>query len=418
MNELGRQKMSIRKVAALGVMLLASRLLFADASYQETTQVTGGSMVDSLKSVSFLSKSMGNMFAPMTTTTMVHGNQKAVVNKDSIEITDLDRETITHVDTVHKTYTVTTFAQMRQAIADMPKQMQQAQAQVKEAQAEQAQQPKTDLKTSFEVSAKNTGVSKEVNGLTAQEQVVTMQMHITDPNAAPTEAVNSMTYVVTTDAWIAPDPPEVKEIQDFDLRMAKKLMAGVDLSAWKSQMSQNTGMAQLFGGKPGSAEAMEQMSKEMAKLKGTRVLEVTRMGGSGTGPGVTQNSAQNTAQATPAAAPANSSSAVAGQVATDTAAQTAAGEVGKLGMFGNALGSSALGAFHRKKTATPPPATDTTATATTPAAGGTQTTSSAVLMETTTQKSNFSQGPVPSSAFVVPAGFKKVESPVYGTAGK
>jgi hypothetical protein len=87
-------------------------------------------------------------------------------------------------------------------------------------------------------------------------------------------------------------------------------------------------------------------------------------------------------------------------------------------MFGNALGSSALGAFHRKKAATPPPATDTTATATTPAAGGTQTTSSAVLMETTTQKSNFSQGPVPSSAFVVPAGFKKVESPVYGTAGK
>jgi hypothetical protein len=225
-----------------------------------------------------------------------------------------------------------------------------------------------------------------------------------------------MTYVVTTDAWIAPDPPEVKEIQDFDVRMAKKLMAGVDLSAFQAQMgqmSQNAGMAQLFGGQPGSAEAMAQMSQEMAKLKGTRVMEVTRMGGSGTGPGVTQN----TAQTTPAAAPGNSSGAVAGQVATDTAAQTAAGESSKLGVFGNALGSSALGAFHRKKAATPPPAADTTATTTTPAAGGTQTTG-AVLMETTTQKSNFSQGPVPSSAFVVPAGFKKVESPVYGTPGK
>src|ERR1700761_2147332 len=98
--------MNIRKVAALGIILLGNRFMFADASYQETTQVTGGSMVDSLKSVSFLSKSMGNMFAPMTTTTMVHGNQKAVVGKDSIEITDLDRETITRVDNVHKTYTV------------------------------------------------------------------------------------------------------------------------------------------------------------------------------------------------------------------------------------------------------------------------------------------------------------------------
>jgi hypothetical protein len=407
--------MNIRKVASLGIMLLASRLMFADASYQETTQVTGGSMVDSLKSVSFLSKSMSNMFAPMTTVTMVHGNQKAVVSKDSTEITDLDRETITHIDTLHKTYTVVTFAQMRQAIANMPKQMEQAQSQVKEAQAQQqAQQPKTDLKTSFDVSAKNTGVTKEVNGLTAQEQVVTMQMHITDPNAPPTEAVNSMTYVVTTDAWIAPDPPEVKEIQDFDMRMGQKLMAGVDLSAWKSQMSQNTGMSQLFGGNPGSGEAMAQMAKEMAKLKGTRVMEVTRMGGSGTGPGVTQN----TAQAAPAAAPASSSGAVAGQVATDTAAQTAAGESSRLGVFGSALGSSALGAFHKKKAATPPPADTSTKTTTTSTANGTQTTTSAVLMETTTQKSNFSQGTVPSTAFLVPAGFKKVESPVYGTAGK
>ena len=407
--------MNIRKVAALGVILLGNRFMFADASYQETTQVTGGSMVDSLKSVSFLSKSMGNMFAPTTTITMVHGNQKAVVRKESTEITDLDRETVTNIDTVHKTYTVVTFAQMRQAIANMPKQMEQARAQMKEAQAQQAaQQPKTDLKTSFDVSAKNTGVTKEVNGLTAQEQVVTMQMHITDPNAPSTEAVNSMTYVITTDAWIAPDPPEVKEIQDFDLRMGQKLMAGVDLSAWKAQMSQNAGMAQLFGGKPGSAEAMAQMSKELAKLKGTRVMEVTRMGGSGTGPGVTQNSTQNTAQA----APANSSGAVAGQVATDTAAQTAAGESGKLGVFGSALGSSALSAFHKKKAATPPPADAPAATTKTPAANGTQTTTSAVLMETTTQKSNFSQAAVPSSAFQVPAGFKKVESPVYGAAGK
>jgi hypothetical protein len=306
---------------------------------------------------------------------------------------------------------------MRQAFENMPKQMEQAQQQVKDAQAQQAaQQPKTDLKTSFDVSAKNTGVTKEVNGLTAQEQVVTMQMHITDPNAPPTESVNSMTYVITTDAWIAPDPPEVKEIQDFDMRMGQKLMAGVDMSAWKAQMGQNAGMAQLFGGKPGSAEAMAQMSKELAKLKGTRVMEVTRMGGSGTGPGT----AQNTAQAAPAAAPASGSGSVAGQVATDTAAQTAAGEASRMGVLGSALGSSALGAFHRKKAATPPPAAapaDTTTATTTTNADGTQTTS-AILMETTTQKSNFSQGAVPSTAFLVPAGFKKVESPAYGAAAK
>jgi hypothetical protein len=190
----------------------------------------------------------------------------------------------------------------------------------------------------------------------------------------------------------------------------------VDLTAFKSQMSQNPGMAQLFGGKPGSGEAMAQMQKEMAKLKGTRVMEVTRMGGSGSGPGAAQNTAQAAPAATTPASP--SGSAVAGQVATDTATQTAAGEASRLGVFGNALGSSALGAFHKKKAAAAAPAPAPAATTTPAAADGTQTTQSAVLMEMTMQKSNFSQESVPASAFQVPAGFKRVESPVYGPASK
>jgi hypothetical protein len=403
--------MNIRKVAAVGIILLANQFTFADASYQETSQITGGTMVSSLKAVSFLGgKAMKDMFAPITTTTMVHGNQKAVIGKDSTEITDLDKETITHIDNVRKTYSVVTFAQMRQAFENMPKQMAQAQQQAKQEQPQQPPPPKTDLKTSFDVTVKNTGVTKVINGLTAQEQLVTMQMHVTDPNAPPTEAVNSMTYVVTTDAWISPDPPEVKELQDFDKRFAQKLMAGVDFSAWKAQMThQNPGMMQMFASKPGSEEAMAQMSKEMAKLQGTRVMEVTSMGGSGSGPGVVQASAQS-------APPAPSGNSVAGQVATDTAAQTAAGEASRLGVFGNALGSSALGAFHKKKAATPPPAAAPAATATTPASTGTQTTSSATLMEMTVQKQNFSQEAVASSAFQVPAGFTKVETPTYGAA--
>jgi hypothetical protein len=400
--------MNFRQAAGLGTLLLFNHFGFADASYQETSQVTGGSMVDGLKSVSFLSKSLNNMFAPMTTTTMVHGNQKAVVSKDSIEITDLDRETITHIDNAHKTYTVVTFAQMRQAFENVPKQMEQAQAQVKDAQAQQPEPQKTDIKTTFDVSAKNTGVTKEINGMTAQEQVVTMQMHMTDPNAAPADGPNSMTYVVTTDTWIAPDPPEVKEVQDFDSRFAQKLMAGVDFTAFKAQMtqmrdsSQNPALMQMFGGKPGSAEAMAQMGKEMAKLQGTRVMEVTRMGGSATGPAGAQSasaSGSNQGSGNTAAQPAS--------VPTSTGSAAS--------MLGSALGSSALGAFHRKKAQ--PAADPTPTTTTTTSADGTQTTST-VLMEMTMQKSNFSRDTVAASNFQVPPGFKKVESPMYGAAGK
>jgi hypothetical protein len=394
--------MSIRKVAGFGIILLFNHVGFADASYQETSQITGGSMVDGLKSVSFFSKSLRDAFAPTTTMTMVHGNQKAVVSKESTEITDLDRETITRIDNTHKTYTVQTFAQMREAMANAQKQLAQAQEKVKEEQPQQAPPPQSDVKTSFDVSAKNTGVTKEVNGLTAQEQLITMQAHMTDPKAAPTDP-NSVTYVITTDAWIAPDPPEVKEVHDFDLRFAQKLMDGVDMSMLKAQMmqlrdtSQNPALMQMFGGKPGSGEAMTQMAKEMEKLQGTRVMEVTRMGGSATGPTSGQDSAH--------AAPASGSSQPAGDAPPTTVT----------GMLGSALGGSMLGGFHHKKAAQPDaaPAANTTTTT-----DGATTTTSTTLMEMTMQKSNFSQAAVAASNFQVPPGFKKIDSPTYGAAGK
>jgi hypothetical protein len=353
----------------------------------------------------------------------VHGNQKAVVNKDSTEITDLDKETITRIDTVKKTYSVVTFAQMRQAFANAPKQLEQVQAKAQAAPANQQPAMPSNLKTSFEVSAKNTGVTKVVNGISAQEQLVTMQMHMTDTSAPPDQAT-TITYVLTTDAWIAPDPPEIKEIQDFDLRMGKKMMQGVDMSAFTSAFSSmransSPGLAQMFGSKPGSAEAMEQMGKEMAKLKGTHIMDVTRMGGSGSGPGMAPATDTNTTAGTPpgttSATPPGTSSvtppptsdgSAAGQVANDTAAQTAASGSSKLGALGSAFSRSALGSFHKKKS-TPPPADTTTST---PDAAGTQSGASAVLMEMTVQKSNFSQEAVPSSVFQVPAGFTLVPS--------
>jgi hypothetical protein len=394
----GGKKVNVRKMLTLGAALSVCPMLFADASYQETTQVTGGALTEPLKKLGFLSRSMRDAFAPITTTTMVHGNQKAVVGKDSIEITDLDRETITHVDLLKKTYMVTTFAQMRQAFQNMPNQIEQAKKQAQTEQPQQAEQPKSDLKTSFDVNVKNTGLKKDVNGLMAEEQIVTMQMHVTDPKAPPSPSGNTATYVVTTDAWIAPDPPEVKEIQDFDKRFAEKLMAGVDMSAWRDQMvRQNPGLSQMFMGQPGSADAMAQMAKEMAKIKGTRVMEITSMGGSGNGTATAE-----TTSPPPAAAPSN------------TASQpTTMG-----GLVGSALSGYGLGGFHRKKAAAPPADTTPAATATTATADGAATPTSATLMEMTMQKSNFSQAAVPASSFQVPAGFTQVQSPTMGATAR
>jgi hypothetical protein len=166
-------------------------------------------------------------------------------------------------------------------------------------------------------------------------------------------------------------------------------------------------MAQMFGAQPGAGDAFAQMGKEMAKIKGTRIIEITRMGGSGTG-----------IQADPNAPPPPSGNQVAGQVASDTAKNTteatagdAAAHVGGIG--GVALGSAVSGALggvfgHKKaKPAPPPPAP----AASTPGAAGQPTTTDVTLMEMTTQTHDFSSEAVPSSVFQIPAGFKQVESP-------
>jgi hypothetical protein len=401
--------MNTYNVAALGLMSLVSGLAYADASYEQTSQITGGTLTETIRSFSFLGKATKDLLAPTNSLTMVHGNQKAVINKNSTEIIDLDKETITHIDTAKKTYTVMTFAQMRQAAADMMKKIQQAPPQ----QAAAGQQPKSDLKTSFEVSVKNTGQSKSVNGLDAQEQLVEMQMHVTNPNGAGTEAQNTFTYTVTTDAWIAPDPPEVKEIQDFDARMGKKMMEGADLSAFKPGGS-NAGLAQMFGSKPGTAEAMAQMQKEMAKLKGTRIMEVTRMGGDApaTATGQQQSAGSGSSvvgDATQAAGSAATSSTAGatGSAAGSAAANAAGNGIGSsvFGSVASAFSSKLVSGMFQKPAAAPSPANTTTTTV-----AGTQPTTRMVLMEMTMQKSNFSQEAIPPSVFAVPDGFKQMPS--------
>jgi hypothetical protein len=405
--------MKVRAAAAMALVLLAKAAL-ADASYQATSQITGGTLVDAFKGNMLFAKQTQQMLAPTITTTMVHGNQKATVSKDSIEIIDLDAGTMTHVDTVKHTYSVITFDQLRKMMANMPQQMQQAQAQMQQA---KQQMPQNNLQFTYDVQVKDPGTTKEVNGVTAEEHIITLTVHMVVPTAAagatstPPPATttpgssptpDSIAFTITTDMWVAPDPPQLKEIHDFDVRMGEKMMQGVDAQAMMASFKANTAaMSQMLGGQPGAADGMVKMAEEIAKLKGTHVLEVTTMSGTGTmpaGAASTSAGATNTTTTTPTS----------GQVAQGTAEGTAQGESGHLGVVGSALSSSLIGGFHRKKQQ-PAQQTQTTDT---PAASSTSSTQTVTMMETTRQESNFSSDSIPASSFRVPAGYKQVPSPM------
>jgi hypothetical protein len=410
---------NITRVIAL-VLLAGPVACYADSSYEHTSQITGGQFINGLKNIPFISKQMKSLTDPTSEITMVHGNQKAIVSKDYTEIWDLDKEVIIHIDNTKKTYSVVTFADMRKMIEEMPAKMAQMQEQMKEAQAKAAQQQKgqtpqvpPNLQFAFSTDVKDTGLSKMIGPYSATQHILTMKTIVTDTNNPGT----NITYAFTNEIWTTPDvPQEMKDVQDFDMRFGKKLMEGMDVKDLMTSMAnmRNGGqmaMMQMFGAKPGAGDSFAQMQKELAKIKGTRVLEITRMGGSGTGidaqPGTPASGAQ-----TP------SGSSAAGQVATNTAQNTASstasaatGHVG--GIPGAALGSAVSGAlggmFSHKKAAqpaTPPPAAPPAAT---PAG---QTPTDVTLMEMTTQTHDFSHEAIPSSVFDVPSGFKQVESPM------
>jgi hypothetical protein len=403
-----------RGMAALGCLLLGNGVALADASYQETVQITGGQLVESLRSVPFMPKSFKQMLEPIVTRKVLRGNQLASIAKSSTEIIDLDQETVTRIDNEKKTFSVTTFAAMRQAMKDAPKKMEEAEAKMRQQQpapsADAGQAPQVQV--TFDIAVTDPGVSKTINGVLAKEQVMTMKAHVTDLNPPPDSHVQTVTYSVITDLWTAPEPPEMKEIDEFNLRYAKKIMQGVDVAALMGAMKpaiDGSAIAPLFAKNPGMGPAVQEMAKKIAveteKIKGTRILEITRMGGEAmVAPSGTDPNAASPGPGAPANAAASAAGAAVGQATADTATTAAAQQTSKLGAFGSALGNSVLSAFHRN----PPPPPSQPAAA--PGDGGGATQSSAILYETTTQKTDFSRESGPAAAFQVPAGFTQVDS--------
>src|SRR5665213_2238856 len=219
--------MKLYRWGLLGLSMLLPMSALADFQYQETTQITGGSMLGLMKMAGHFSRQAKQAGQPIVSTVYVQGNRMARINAQTIEIVDLDKETITTVDLEKHTYTQMTFEQMRQ-------QLEQAIQQAKEKQAEQKpstpspQQP-SNVDVQFKVNVRNTGANKQVSGLSTNESILTMQMEGTDKTNGQKGAL-----AITNDMWLAPDIPGYDELREFNKRMAVKMVdifTGSDLTS-------------------------------------------------------------------------------------------------------------------------------------------------------------------------------------------
>lgn len=352
---------------AIAAVFVVAHPLYADFTYTETTQITGGSTLGMMKMAGAFSKQARQATAPTASTVSIKGNRMARINPLATEIIDLDAETITNIDTTHHKYTVVTFEQMRQQVEAA---MQKANAQPAQTAPAESQQQPSNVDMKFHVEVRNTGASKEVAGLNSNESILTMAMDGTDKTSGQTASL-----AITNDMWMAPEIPGYGEVREFYKRYAAK-MGKVYSGALSPEV-----LAQYRG----AGEGMSQMVKEMSKLKGTPVLQVMRMGMTTDG--------KPLPAASEAPLPASPPPPSASDMAKQGAASALASSFGGLG---------GLGGFGHKKKADPPPADTPAPDSSAPPA------TAAVLTESTTQLNSFSST-ANESNFQIPAGFQKVD---------
>jgi hypothetical protein len=390
--------MKLYRCCVLGLSLLLPVAALADFQYQETTQITGGSLLGLMKMAGHFSRQAKQAGEPIVSSVYLQGNRMARVSPETIEIIDLDKETITNIDLQKHTYTEMTFEQMRQQMEQAVEQAKEKQAEQKTSTPSQPQQP-NNVDVKFIVNVRNTGTTKQVSGLNTSESILTMQMEGTDKTNGQKGA-----FAMTNDMWLAPEIPGYDEMREFSKKLAVKLGTAFT----------GSGMGSLMAMQPGMSQGMSDMVKEVSKLKGVPIEQVMRIGATANG--------EPLPAASEAPLPPSSSGPEmpsVGDVTKNAASAEATSRLGSFGGFGHTAASGvarnsaaqtvagALGGFHgfghKKKQEPPPPA----APANTPTTQETQTAS--VLMESKTELGSFSSAPIDSSKFSVPSGFRQVQ---------
>jgi hypothetical protein len=194
----------------------------------------------------------------LTSDTAIHGHRKSTRTGDSGEIVDLDQEKIYHLDYGRRTYTVTTFDELRKQYEE-----QKERARKSESREQKKAQKSEGPEYEFEFAVKSTGKKESINGWDTREEVATVTVH--EKGKKLEEAGG---FVLTSDMWMGPRVTALRELADFDRKFMKKVY-GASLEADMRQA-----MAMLAS-TPAFAKAMKVLAEKRSALEGTPIRTTT-----------------------------------------------------------------------------------------------------------------------------------------------
>jgi hypothetical protein len=244
------------RTSMLSLALIGAVALTADAAVktEEKTQVKFAGMMGKVIGM-FGGKATDE---GVTAVTVVKGNRKLTRQENAGQLIDLDEEKVYEIDFKGKSYRVTTFEEMRQQIREAQEKMRQEMEKMKGNPAATEAPPENQME--FDFSVKESGQRKSILGYDAKEVVVTLGIH---EKGKKIEDAGGM--VTTSNLWLVPRVPAMKEIEEFDLRYFQKLATAMDLQEMQRMMG-------AMAANPYLKAAMERMKDETAKLDGTTLL--------------------------------------------------------------------------------------------------------------------------------------------------
>ncbi len=193
----------------------------------------------------------------------VRGDRKATMNDTTGEIIDLSEEKVYQLDLRKKNYQVTTFAEMRRRMMEA----QEKAAKAAKEQPEEVAQPEPGQEMEIDFSVKESGQRNSINGYDCHEVIVTIAMR---QKGKTLEEGGGM--VMTSNIWMGPDIPELKEIAQFDQRYAEKLEIPYYFGADSADQ-----MAAALAMYPGISQMMAKFQAEKIDMTGTPILTIATM---------------------------------------------------------------------------------------------------------------------------------------------
>ena len=194
----------------------------------------------------------------VTSSIAVKGDRLARMNDTTGQIIDLAEEKVYDLDVRKKSYTVTTFAELRRRMEEAQRKAEENAR--KENPKETAQRDPNQKEMEVDFQLKETGQKKTINGFDTRQVVMTITLR---EKGKTIEQGGGM--VLTSDMWLAPKVAGMNEIADFYQRYAQKL-AGPMVAGASAQ-----DMAAAMALYPMMKQALGRMNTENVKMDGTTI---------------------------------------------------------------------------------------------------------------------------------------------------